>query len=127
MAENLTTRQKTAVLALVAGETVTSAAARSSVTRETVYKWMHNPAFTEAIKTGAAENLDALSRRLVRLGEAALDALEEALSHPDTAQSVKVRAADITLSRLLQLRELVDIETRLTKLEEAQDETKSTH
>lgn len=127
MPDNLTPRQKRAIVAIVAGQPMARAAAEAGVSRDTLYRWARRPDFSAAINQGTAEQVEMLSRRLVTLGSHALQALAEALTNPDTPQGVKVRAADSVLNRLLQLRELVDIETRLTKLEEAQNDTQSTH
>ena len=48
--------------------------------------------------------------------------VEDAMQEDDARTSTKVRAADIVLSRLLQLRELVDLEARVKKLEDLNDE-----
>lgn len=65
----------------------------------------------------AQESLANLSRELVRLGTQAVTTLEGAMTDAEAAASTKVRAADVVLARLLQLRELVSIESRLSALE----------
>ncbi len=54
---------------------------------------------------------------LVRLGRTAVATLAKAMSDPATPPATKVRAADATLSKLLQLRELATLEQRVAALE----------
>jgi phage terminase small subunit len=117
MAENLTYRQRKAVEALLSTTDTTQAALAAGVSRETVYRWMRDPAFRDALKAGAAEALEALSRSLVRLSDKAIKTLEDALTYDLKAPGARVRAADVILGRLLQLKELVDLEGRVSDLE----------
>jgi len=54
------------------------------------------------------------------LGEKAADTLRQALEDAQAPAAARVRAADIILARILQLRELVDLDKRLTELEKKQ-------
>ena len=116
MSENLTPRQRKAVEALLTCCDTSQAAEAAGVSRETVYRWMREPAFREALQEATREALEGLSRELVRLGVKAVQALVEVLDGPEAA-AARVRAADVILGRLLQARELIDMETRLAELE----------
>lgn len=115
----MTPRKRKAIEALLTTCDTTKAAAAAGVSRETVYRWMHEPVFRDALKEGAAEALEGLSRALVQLGDKAAKALGAALDDGTTAAGVKVRAADVILGRLLQLKELVNLEERVSELEKA--------
>ena len=117
MSENLTPRKRKAIAALLTTCDTTQAAQVAGVSRVTIYKWMRDQAFKDALKAGAAEALESLSRSLVTLGDKAVKALGAALDDTAAGASVKVRAADVILSRLLQLKELIDLESRVTELE----------
>jgi len=114
----LTPRQRRAVESLLATGDVTEAAAAAGVVRQTVHRWLDQDAFKAALREGEAAKLEALSRSLVRLGNKAAGALEAALDDQTAQPGAKVRAADVVLARLLQLKELTDLEERLTYLEE---------
>lgn len=117
MQENLTAKQQRAVRALLTAPDVSAAAKDAGVSRETVYKWMQVPTFTTALHAAEADALAAVSRRLVRLADTAATTLETAMSDATTPAATRVRAADAVLSRLLQLRELIDLEGRVRELE----------
>ncbi len=117
MTENLTPKQHKAVTALLTTPDLAAAATAASVSRETVYRWMREPAFQSAIREAEAAALAAVSRSLVRLAQRATATLEEAMSDTTAPLSVRLRAADAVLGRLLQLRELVTLETRVAELE----------
>ncbi|MFC2122748.1 phBC6A51 family helix-turn-helix protein [Bacteroidota bacterium] len=113
----LSTKKQRAIEALSASGNVAEAARVANVSRKTLYRWFRQSDFTEALEVVAQESLANLSRELVRLGTQAVTTLEGAMTDTETVASTKVRAADVVLARLLQLRELVSIESRLTALE----------
>jgi transposase-like protein len=115
----LTPRQRKAVEALLATGEVAAAAREVGVSRDTLYRWMRQPLFVEAVRETEARALDELSRLLVRLGRTATATLAKAMSDPATPAATRVRAADVTLARLLQLRELATLEARVQALEVA--------
>ena len=94
-----------------------SAARAANVSRKTLYRWLRESTFVETLEKAAGESLANLSRELVRLGTQAVTTLEGAMTDTQAATGTKVRAADVVLARLLQLRELVSLEARLAALE----------
>lgn len=118
MSENLTPKHFLAIEALLTHGNVAEAARAADVSRDTVYRWFKDRTFKHALKAAEADALEGLSRDLVRLGRKAAATLEAALTDERAGTSTKVRAADIVLSRLLQLRELADLEQRVSWLEE---------
>ncbi len=117
MADNLTLKQRKAVTALLTEPDTTAAAKAAGVSRDTLYRWLAEPAFQAALRDAEAKAIAAVSRSLVRLAERAATTLDGAMTDPAAASSTKVRAADIVLARLLQVRELVDLEARVHDLE----------
>jgi phage terminase small subunit len=113
----LTPKQRKAVEALLTTGDVSAAAKDSGVSRESLYRWMKQPAFLAAVREAEAAALDELSRMLVRLGRTAVGTLAKAMSDPKAPWPTRVRAADASLARLLQLRELATLEARVTELE----------
>jgi transposase-like protein len=116
-ASTLTSRQRQAIEAILATGDVSIAAQSVGVNRATLYRWMKQPAFVQAVHSAEADAVEDLSRMLVRLGRTAVATLAKAMNDPATPASTKVRAADATLSRLLQLRELATLEQRVAALE----------
>lgn len=98
--------------------TVTAAAQVAGVSKDTLYRWLKQPRFTQAVHEAEARALDDLSRLLVRLGRTAAATLAKAMNDPSTPWATRVRAADASLGRLLQLRELATLESRVTELEQ---------
>jgi transposase-like protein len=124
MPQNLTPgklsgRQQKAVAALLSTGEVSAAAREVGVSRETLHRWLRQPAFLEAVRAAEAEALDELSRLLVRLGRTAIATIAKAMNDPGVPPATRVRAADAALGRLLQLRELAQLEARVQALEQA--------
>src|SRR4051812_1279325 len=115
----LSPKHHKAIAALLATGEVKAAAAEAGITRETLHRWLRQPHFLEAVRAAEADALDELSRMLVRLGRSAVATIAKAMSEPTTPAATKVRAADIALNRLLQLRELAQLEARVQALEAA--------
>jgi len=113
----LSSRQRKAVEALLSTGEPTAAAREAGIARDTLYRWLKEPAFLQAVREAEAAALDELSRLLVRLGRTAAATLAKAMSDPAVPWSTRVRAADASLGRLLQLRELATLEARVTELE----------
>jgi hypothetical protein len=115
----LTAKQRKAVDALLTMGDVPAAAQHAGVSRDTIYRWLKQPVFLEAVRAAEAQAIDDLSRILVRLGRTASGTLAKAMSDGTTPVAAKIRAADIVLNRLLQLRELATLEARVVELERA--------
>ena len=111
-----TARQRKAITALLTTGDKNQAAEAAGVSRRTLYRWLHQAEFRAALQLAETEALDELSRELVRLAGKAARTLERAMDSAEL-DNARIRAADIVLSRLLQLRELVTIEQRLAALE----------
>ncbi len=115
----LSSKQRRAVETLLATGEVAAAAREAGVSRDTLHRWLKQPLFLAAVRETEARALDELSRLLVRLGRTAAATLAKAMSDPGAPYPTRVRAADATLGRLLQLRELATLEARVAELEQA--------
>ncbi len=113
----LSAKQRRAVTALLTEPDMTAAAKAVGVSRDTLYRWMADASFQAALRDAEASAIAAVSRALVRLAERAAATLDGAMTDPAAASSTKVRAADIVLARLLQLREGAVLEERVRELE----------
>ena len=116
-AETLALKQRKAIEALLATGEVAAAASETGVNKATLYRWLKEPAFLQAVRDAEARAIDDLSRLLVRLSRTAAATLAKAMSDPAVPPATRVRAADAVLGRLLQVRELATVEARVTELE----------
>ena len=117
--QTLSTKQRKALEALLQTGEVSHAASVAGVTRDTMYRWMKQPAFAGAVWNAESQAIDEVSRVLIRLSKSAVGTLAQAMAERDAPIGPRIRAADITLSRLLQVRELAVLEDRLAALEVA--------
>src|SRR3954470_11486988 len=80
----LTPAQEGAVAALLAGKTVTEAAAAAGADRTTVHRWLKDDfAFLAAYNRGRREMREALQGRLMALADKAVGAVESAVAAGD--------------------------------------------
>jgi hypothetical protein len=119
LSPKLKPRQRRALEVLLKTGNVTMAAEAAHVARWTVHRWLHEATFAASLAEAESEALAELSRRLIGLGDKAGDTLEAAMNDELAPRSTRLRAADVTLSHLLRLRELVTLEERVAALEEA--------
>ncbi len=117
MQQNLTLKQRKAVSALLTEPDTTAAAKAAGISRDSIYRWLAESAFQTALRDAEAGAIAAVSRSLVRLAERAAATLDRAMTDPAAASSTKVRAADVILARMLQLREGAVLEERVRELE----------
>lgn len=90
-ADGLSPAQEKALMALLAGQTVTAAAKAANVDRTTVYRWLRHPdhrAFRTALEDGRRELRQAMSARLLALLPKAADCLEAALTAGDSKSAL---------------------------------------
>ncbi len=108
-----------AISALLSEKDIASAAVVAGVSERTLYRWLNDPDFKYYLDEATKDTIVNISRTLAGMGEKAIRVLFQILDSGDTTASIKVRAADIVLGRLLQLRELAVLEERINQLEEA--------
>lgn len=115
----LTPKQQRAVRALLEQKSVGDAAKSIGVGERTLFRWLTDPAFKLALSAAESDLLDAATRRLLSLQDAAIGTFESLLADgSEASDTVRLRAASAVLDHLLKLRELRDIEQRLTALEQ---------
>lgn len=86
LGEGLSPTQEKALVALLAGQTVTAAAKAAEVDRTTIYRWLHDsyrPDFRLALQRGRQELRQAAEARLMAMADKAADCLEGALTLGD--------------------------------------------
>ena len=118
--ETLTERQKKTIEALCSYRNIGTALEAAKVGRSTLARWLKQPVFNAALAQAQRAALAGLSRSLVVLADKATAALEAAFDDAEAPHPAKIRAADVTITNLLRVAELVDLEARITALEENQ-------
>ena len=120
---DLTTKQRVAIAALLEGQTQGTAATAAGVGRQTVSRWLSEPAFSAALREGSDGAIRAASARLAALAEHAVTSIAVTMQQPTTpGAGVRLRAADALLGHALRIREHADILERLAQLEKMLDE-----
>lgn len=111
--------QRRLIQELVAGKDMAAACEAARVGRSSAYRWLGQPTFAAALREADREVLIATSRRLARISGKAVQTLLVMMSDPTVPAAVRVRAADSVLSKVIQLREAVEFDERLSALESA--------
>lgn len=118
MSENVTLRQRQAIAALLTDGDVSKAATAAGVSRQTMYRWQRDGAFVAALRAAEGDAWRGLARRMAGLGDAAANALRDALAE-DQPIAVRLRAVALLTERGPALLEMVDLEARIAALEAA--------
>jgi len=106
------------VKALLEHSTIQAAADSIGLNRATIYRYLEDPDFIALLRTAEGQSIDTTTRGLVRLAGKALAALGSVLADPEQPGATNKRlAASAILGHLLKIRELRNIEERLTALE----------
>jgi hypothetical protein len=113
----LSPKQRKTLRSLLENGDVKAAAAAANVSRTTVYSWLADPVFAKLLHEAEAEALQEISRQLALTGAAAVRTITALMEDSGAPPSIRLRAADMILSHLLRLKEMSDIEARLSDLE----------
>lgn len=125
LSDTLTPAQRRAIEALLTAKNISAAAATAKVSRRALTRWLaEDEPFCAELRRAEGEVLQGVARRLASLAAASLDVLHEMLTGDDQAPALKLKAADIVLSKLAPMKELIDFEQRLSALENARHEPK---
>lgn len=119
MSDNVTfsANQKRALSALLSEKTVRDAAKKCKLTEKTLYQYLRDEQFRQALQTEQAAIYTAATTRLTAGIDRALDELERLITD---AKSEAVRRAAISewLTQALRLKEQIELEARIQALEE---------
>jgi hypothetical protein len=119
MSENvLTTKQQKAIAALLSESTIGKAAAVAGVSEKTLHRWLDDSTFRAALQDAEGKLIDGVSRFLLSGQTKALRVLSELM---ENANDTNRRLSAIAwLDLTIKMRELNDIEERLSRLEDLQ-------
>lgn len=111
--------QLKALHALLEQTTVRRASVACQCSERQLFRYLEQPGFKAELRRLEGQVLDDSVRRLTVLSSQAVDALEEVMSCPSQeGAGIRLRAAGAILDNVLRLRELLDLEERVSKLEE---------
>jgi hypothetical protein len=103
------------IAALAAGMTHAMAGTLAGVASKTVQRRLSNDSFVAEIARRRAVRVDEVTGRLSELSVRALEVLEECLV--SSSPTVRLRAAEMTFAWFRRLRDEVDVDVRLARLE----------
>lgn len=119
MSENVTlsANQRRALSALLAEKSVRDAAAKCNLSEQTLYRYLSEDPFRQALQSAHAAIYAEVSNRLTA---DILTALEKLWAIVDSAtdQNIKRMAINDWLKHALKIREVDDLEARVQRLEE---------
>lgn len=115
--DTLSAKQQAGIRALLTEPTVTAAAQAAGVGRRTMYRWLADSAFQQALAAAELEALQQLTRALAGNANKAQAALLAILDDPNAPPSARVKAASAYLTHLPALRAGLSLEQRLAALE----------
>lgn len=98
MAE-LTYRQRRAIASLLATRSIPEAAASAKVGERSIYRWLDDPQFKQALSAAQSEAIDTAARRLIGLQDQAIDTLAE-LGKSEN-ESIRLQAAQAILDQVV--------------------------
>lgn len=105
------------IAAMLSERDVRSAAAKAKVSERSAHRWMHEPAFKAELEAAERQAIDGAILQLAGLSGSAVQALRQVMSDGEAPAGSRVAAANAALGRLLDLRELSELESRLAAIE----------
>lgn len=114
--ERLKPRQRKFLELYVAHGSLRRASRESGVPLSTCQRWLRDPQFRSALREAQHVALDEVLARLRALAHAAVDTLEGVMASESSA-AARLRAAELVLSNLTRLSELLELEGRVAALE----------
>jgi len=120
--DGLSPGQGRAISALLTCQSIEQAAKQAGIGARTLHRWLTDPDFQAALTEAEGAAIAEATRRLVGLSDAAITTVASLMLDKGNSPTVRLRAATSVLDYLLRLRELKNVEERLTALEAAIDQ-----
>lgn len=112
------------IAAVVAGETIESAAGKAHVSQTTAYRWLRSQGIREEVIRLRSEIIERVAARLTDVASVAVDKLHQLLDAESDA--IKLGAVRTILEQLLRIKDHTEIQSRLAELERNVRERKDT-
>ena len=107
---------ETLIASLATGASIKEAAAQAGVGERTAHRRLNDPSFRQQLVETKGRMLETVSAKLSSSAGAACEELERLLKKAKS-ESVRLAAARVILEQVLRMRDLVEIDQRLTALE----------
>ena len=108
---------------LAAGKTAPEAAAEAGVSERTVYRRMEQPEFRQSVLELRGRMMDDVAGRFAEAAGAAFERLHSLLGAEN--EFVQLGAARTILEQMIRLRDFVEFESRLRRVEEQCDSSQN--
>ena len=115
--KELTPAQWRILPVMLSARTLEDAAKEGKISVRTLNRWLQEPHFQAAVSQAESSAIDYAVRRLLQLQDKAIDTITDVMDNALAPTSVRLRAAGMALETLIKLRELRNVEARLTALE----------
>ena len=115
----LNNRQLKAIEVLLREPRIEPAARQAGVNRMTLWRWLQQPAFSQAYRDARARLLEQTMTLLQSYSMEAVAVLVTVMAAKDTIASTRVAAARSILEFAIRSRELLEVEERIRALETA--------
>lgn len=112
---NLRSQHRQAIELLASGKRIKDTADLVQVSERSVYNWLDDVQFSEALQKRQSVFIGRLNTRLIGMSEKALDVLSEGMESRD--ETIRIRCASIVASKYHRTVEFEDILQRLDRLE----------
>ena len=109
-------KQDKAAALLASGLTIRATAKKTGVTERTIHTWRDNPEFIALVVSYQSRMIARSLGKLANAASRAVTTLTDCLQSKES-DAVKVRAAVAILDQLIRIREIVNVEERITQLE----------
>lgn len=120
--KKLTPKQARAVEAIMSEPTVRGAARKAGIGHATLYRWLAEPAFAEALREARGRAFERTMAGLAAAAELAVNVLREILGDDAAAAreiaAIRIRAARSALDGMLRAHTQIETEERLRRIEE---------
>jgi hypothetical protein len=120
----ISAKKEKAIIALLQNPTVRDAAEQLQIAERTLWRWLQEDPFRECYLRARREAFSQAMNLLQQyLGEAVM-VLREVMNNQESSDSSKVNAAKAIIETGFKAVELVDLENRITELEEMAHKTR---
>lgn len=115
--ENMSQKQKAALLSLLNGSSQAEAANIANVHIRTVKRWLVSDSFKDALNDSIGSAVALSAARLAALSDKAINVLSTVMESETATESQRLRAANFALLHLMKLGEYASIEERIKAIE----------
>ena len=116
--DGFSSKQRLALRLLLESKTLKEVACGARVSDKTLYRWLRQPAFRDALRRLQDEATGQVMRRLLDLAGVACGTLEAVMGDALASSSARVSAARSVLEAVLRFAELSALAERIARIEE---------